>query len=299
VRFFQPAVVAALLVVASATLAYGQKKEIIQMQRDLAILQVEVRDLKTQQGERIAVLEELIKQNLEASNKLNQALGVLERGLAKQGDSVVKPVTSISTQVDSLASQIGALRNAVEALNSRMGKVQQQVQDIQNHLTTLPPPSFGTGSETNAAGTGPAAGVGSAEGLYNAALADYHRGSFETSKMQFDDYLKYYGTTLRAPEAQYYLGDIAYQQRDYASAIRNYDMVLERFPEGSKSPDALYKKGLALMMLNKLPEAAAEFRSVVEKYPNSNIAPNAEAQLAELQGGTAGQKPSPLGRTAP
>jgi tol-pal system protein YbgF len=280
------------LALLSASVAFPQsKQQVMQMQRDLALLQVEVRELKSQQGERMAVLEELIKQNLETTGKLNQAIAVIERSVTQQAESVVKPVTSISSRVDALSGQVGGLRDAVEALNTRLSRMQQQLEDVQNHLTTLPPPSGETG------GAGGNASVSSAQTLYNSALSDFHRGNYDLAQQQFQEYLQLYPQGGQAAEAQYYAGDIAYQQKNFDSAIKNYDMVLERYPEGSKSPDAQYKKGLALMMLNKLPEAAAEFRSVLEKYPNSNVAPNAQAKLEGLQGADSG-KPSPTRRSA-
>jgi tol-pal system protein YbgF len=281
---------AVVLVLAGAP-AYAQKKEIIQLQRDMAILQEIVRQVERQSGERMAVLENLINQNLEATNKLNAAIAVIERTVAKQSDNVVGPVTSTSTKVDSLQSQIAALRDSVDEMSARLSKVQQQVSDVKTHLTTLPPPSLSTDPQGNAGG--PAAAFSSAETIFSAAFSDYTRGNYELARQQFSDYLKYYGNSGRAAEAQYYLGAAFYQDGDYAEAVRQFDMVLERYPVGVISPDAQYKKGLALVKLNRPDEAVREFRAVIEKFPNSNVAPNARAELEQLES----SKPSPTARS--
>ncbi len=252
---------------------------------------IEVRQLKSQSGERMAVIEELTKQNLESTNKINQAMAVLERQMAKQSEALEQPVTSMSTRVETMAGQFGALREAVEALNTRMSRLEQQVDDVKNHLTTLPPPSFDgeqpPGEVTDLSSAGP---------LFDAALGDFHRGNYELSKIQFDDYLRDYGSSLRAIEAQYYLGAIAYSGDDYIEAIRNFDLVLERYQIATITPDAQYKKALSLMKLNRLDEAGTELRSLIEKFPNSTVAPNAEAQLEELR--SFADKPSPTRRSA-
>ena len=129
-----------------------------------------------------------------------------------------------------------------------------------------------------------------------AALGDFHRGNYELSKVQFSDYLRDYSRTLRAVEAQYYLGAIAYSEEDYLEAVRNFDLVMERYQVATITPDAQYKKALSLMKLNRLDEAGSELRSLVERFPNSTVAPNAEAQLEELQSFT--DKPSPTRRSA-
>ena len=109
-RLFRQSFLLALALPLTAGLSFSQNRQQVEMQRDLAILQVEVRELKSQQGERFAVLEELIKQGLQSTSRLNQAIAVIERSVSQQGESVVKPVTSISTRMDTLSSQVSALR---------------------------------------------------------------------------------------------------------------------------------------------------------------------------------------------
>jgi tol-pal system protein YbgF len=273
-----------------ANTAFPQRKEIIELQRDMAILQEVVRQTERQMGERIAVLENLLHQSLEKTDKLNAALAVLERNLAKQTTDVSVPVTSTASRVESLQGQVGSLREVMEEIRTRLGRVEQQVGDIKTQVTTLPPPSYG--GETSPIGAA-AAGSTSAETLFNSAFADYTRGNYVLAREQFEQYLKLYGNTVRAPEAQYYIGDIGYQSGEYDAALRNFDMVLERYPAGVISADAQYKKGMALLRLERAEDAAREFNSVIERYPNSNVAPAAQGQLDILQGSG---KPSPLRR---
>ncbi|MDA1314547.1 MAG: tetratricopeptide repeat protein [Acidobacteria bacterium] len=288
-RFAASLVLPALI---ASSPAFAASREMMELQRDLSIILVEVRQLKTQYGERMAVVEELTKQNLEATNKINQAMAVLERQMAKQSEALEQPVRSMGTRVETMAGQFGALREAVEAINTRMSRLEQQVDDIKNHLTTLPPPSSDGGQPAEQG----AADLSSAGTLFDTALGDFHRGNYELSKIQFDDYLRDYGSSLRAVEAQYYLGAIAYSGDDFLEAIRNFDLVLERYQVASITPDAQYKKALSLMKLNRLDEASAELRSLIQRFPNSTVAPNAEAQLEELR--SFADKPSPTRRSA-
>jgi TolA-binding protein len=266
-------------------------REMLTLQRELSMVLIEVRQLKSQHGERMAVLEELTKQNLEVSNRMNQAMAVLERQVAKQSEALEQPVNSMSTRVENMSNDFRDLRTAVEAINTRVARVQQEIEDIKTHLTTLPPPSF------EGEGAAPAGnGLSSAGTLFDAALGDFHRGNYELSKVQFGNYLRDYSRSLRAVEAQYYLGVIAYSEQDYPEAIRNFDLVMERYQVATITPDAQYKKALSLMKLNRLDEADSELRSLVEQFPNSTVAPNAAAQLEELQG--VSEKPSPTRRSA-
>jgi tol-pal system protein YbgF len=281
-----------LLLLVGAGSAYPQKKEIIQLQRDMAILQEVVRQTERQMGERIAVLENLLQQSLDKTDKLNAAIAVLERNIAKQTTDVSTPVSATASRVETLQGQVGALREVMEEIRTRLGRVEQQVGDIKTQVTTLPPPSFG--SEPGAGAEGSAAtGATSAETLFNSAFADYTRGNYDLAREQFDQYLRLYSNTVRAPEAQYYIGAIAYQNSQYDEALRHFDMVLERYPVGVISADAQFKKGMALLKLERPQDAGREFQAVIDRYPNSNVAPAAQGQIDQLQG--AG-KPSPLRR---
>lgn len=289
-QLFLRRIIPVLFLLLAAGSAFAQKKEIIQLQRDMAILQEVVRQSERQTGERFAVLENLLQQSLDKTDKLNAALAVLERNLAKQTTDVSAPVSATASRVETLQGQVGALREVMEEIRTRLGRVEQQVGDIKTQVTTLPPPSFG--SEPSPDGSAAATGATSAETLFNSAFADYTRGNYVLASEQFDQYLRLYANTVRAPEAQYYMGAIAYQNGKFDESLRHFDMVLERYPVGVISADAQFKKGMALLKLERPQDAAREFRAAVERYPNSNIAPAAQGQLDQLQSG----KPSPLGR---
>jgi tol-pal system protein YbgF len=284
----------ALLLLFGAGSAFPQKKEIIQLQRDMAILQEVVRQMERQTGERIAVLENLLQQSLDKTDKLNAAIAVLERNLAKQTTDVSAPVTNTASRVETLQGQVGGLREVMEEIRTRLGRVEQQVGDIKTQVTTLPPPSFGSEPSPGAPGNAAATGATSAETLFNSAFADYTRGNYDLAREQFDQYLRLYANTVRAPEAQYYIGAIAYQNSQFDEALHDFDMVLERYPVGVISADAQFKKGMALLSLSRPEDAAREFQAVIDRYPNSNVAPAAQGQLDQLQ---SGGKPSPLRRS--
>ena len=59
--------------------------------------------------------KKLTKQNLEVANRMNQAMAVLERQLAKQSESLERPVSSMSTRVENVSNDFRNLRAAVEA----------------------------------------------------------------------------------------------------------------------------------------------------------------------------------------
>jgi tol-pal system protein YbgF len=99
---------------------------------------------------------------------------------------------------------------------------------------------------------------------------------------EFGDYLKYFGTTQFAPNAQYYIGDIYFRRKDYDNAVQAFDAVLEHYQDNSKTADAHLMKGKSLLALGKRDAAAREFKEVTSRYPSSDAAPKARTLLKEL-----------------
>lgn len=284
-----PSVLALVLALAVPAImpAQSTKDRLLEIQRDVALLQGAMMDSDRGNGQKIAALEALMKQNLDAITKLNQALAVIESAVNRQGDQVVGPVVNTAAKVDAMSAQFGGLRDAVEESNSMITRLQREVEDIKTTLTTLPPPgSYGAPEGETGAALG--------DDFFNQAQADFNRGNYDLAKAQFDDFLRLSAGSSRAPEAQYYLGAIAYNQEQYDEAVTQFDLVLERYPVGLISADALFKKAMALNKLGKGPEASKEFQAVIERFPNSSVAPNAQGMLDEIAAG--GAKPSPVRR---
>lgn len=266
-----------LVLVCAAWPAFPVAKEILQLQRDLALLQEQIRTLQRGFDTELAKTQQLLNQNLEASGRLATGIAVLEKAVANQEKVLAAPVATVNTRVDTMASQFQSLRDAVDEMNSRLSKLQQQIVDIKNIVSTVPAPQAAPAPTPQAA----APPVQSAT-LWTNAQRDYQAGNFDLAGPQFADYLKYFPTSEQASEAQFYLGEIFYQQKQYKEAVDAYDLVLERYPEGKRTPDAQYKKGLSLLRMNKRDMAAKEFREVIRRFPRTPAAAQAADALKGL-----------------
>ena len=268
-----------IALVCAAWPAFPVAKEILQLQRDLALLQEQIRTLQTRFDTELAKSQQLLNQNLEASGRLATSIAVLEKSIANQEKVLAAPVATVNSRVDTMASQFQSLRDAVDEMNSRLSKLQQQIADIKNIVSTVPAPQAAPSPTPQA--SAPAPPVQSAT-LWTNAMRDYQAGNYNLAGPQFTDYLKYFGTTEQASEAQFYLGEMFYNQKDYKEAVDAYDLVLERYPEGKKTADAQYKKGMSLLRMNKRDMAAKEFREVIRRFPRTPAATQAADALKGL-----------------
>jgi len=260
------------------------------LQRDVAALQEQVRALQSSLEQKMVQLHTLMQQTFEISAKSSNSVAVLDSAMrdrmGEQQKTMIAPVATMTTKMDQMSADFNGLRESVTDMSDRMNKLQAQITELSNTVRTLsappaPPPS--------AVGTGPVTGTSSVppigmspKQVYETALRDRSGGNLDLAQQGFEEYLRYFSNTDLAPNAQFYLGQIAYDKGDFPGAIRAFDTVLEKFPENNKTPDATFMKGMALLKAGQRDAAAREFLNVATKYPNSEVAAKAKAQRKAL-----------------
>lgn len=82
-----------------------------------------------------------------------------------------------------------------------------------------------------------------------------------------------------ADNAQYWLGEAFYAQKDYPHALGEFRNVIETYPRGNKVPDALLKVGYCYHALGQTDKARAVLEQVVNLYPKTEPAALAAKRL--------------------
>ncbi len=266
-------------------------REIIELQRDVTTLLQGQKDIQTQMTQDHTVQKTLIEQSSDTVNKLNTTMSSLQK-------SVQDVQANSGTRLDTMSTQVQGLSDNLEEIKSRLGKVNQQLVDLQNSVQNIDARLAG-GNPTGAPGGAPSGGGGSpspapgaasapsgpppsADTLYNNGLRDITSGKYDLARSEFVDYLKFYSDTDLASNAQFYLGEIAYSQRQYEQAVSEYDKVISNFPKSFKLAPAHLKKGMALLELNQKTAGVRELRDVVKKYPGTEEERRARAKLKDL-----------------
>ncbi len=196
-------------------------REIIELQRDVTSLLQGQKDLATQVTQDHTVMKTLIEQSNDNVGKLATTMGSLQK-------SVQDVQANSGARLDTMSTQVQGLSDNLEEIKSRLGKLNQQLVDLQNSVQSLdakiagtaPAPATGTATPIASAGAPPSSsvvptGAPSADTLYSNGLRDITSGKYDLARSEFQDYLKYYGDTDLASNAQFYLGEIAYSQKQY------------------------------------------------------------------------------------
>lgn len=268
--------------------ASAVNREMVELQRDVTSLLQGQKDMSTQITQDHTVMRTLIEQSNDTIGKLNGTMGGLQK-------SVQDVQANSGARLDTMSTQVQGLSDNLEEIKSRLGKLNQQLVDIQNTVQGLDAKISGGGSAPAGAapasgpaalpagGGAPAGGAApSADTLYSNGLRDITSGKYDLARAEFADYLKYYGDTDLASNAQFYLGEIAYSQRQYEQAVAEYDKVLTKYPKSFKLAPARLKKGMAELELGQKTAGVRELREVIKRYPGTEEERRARAKLKEL-----------------
>jgi tol-pal system protein YbgF len=278
----------------SPSFAMAQKRDdILSIQRDVAQLQDQIKQLQAGQDQKIAALESLIKQAVDESSKVSSAAAALQRTLGdrlnEQQAQVEAPIAALGTKVDQSGDDLRAARENLADLARRMANLDNKLADISSAVRTLstpatapPPPgaSDSPGASGSAASAAPS-GV-TAESLWKKAVRDYTAAKDKQALSEFADFIKYFPQDTHAAEAQYYMGLIYDHGEQYDDAAQVFEAVAQRYPDSPKAADAMYMKGVEYQKAKSDKKAIAAYRAFLKQYPNHASAVKARARLRTL-----------------
>jgi tol-pal system protein YbgF len=269
--------------------AFAANKDMVALQTQVQALQDQIARLQQSNDERFGAMRSLLEQNTDTLNRLANSLDAVSHSLQTT-------TTDQGGKIDQVSAQVQSLHDSVDELKARLAKVSKQLDDMaaaQQNLQSAPQPGQ-PGATTPQ--QPPQAAAPPPDVLYNNALSDYNGAKYNLAAQEFADYIKYYGNTDLAGNAQYYIADIEYKQGNYQQAVQDYDKVIEQYPSGNKASAAQLKKGYALINIDQREAGIRELRSLIARYPRSLEAQQARDRLRSLGASTTASKPSPTRR---
>lgn len=282
----------AALVAYAPVPARAANKDIVELQTQVQQLMDAVQRLQSTVDAKFGLLQHLIEQTADNANRMSASVDALQKKLDTQSEAT-------SGKVDAVSGQMQSLNDSVDELKTRMAKLDKSIQDLQGQLQNIQnPPAAQPGQQPLPGGTQPVPGPGGApaaqtapagapqapqapplQETYQAGLRDFNTGRFQVAQGEFQDVVTYYPQDDLAGNSQFYLGEIAYQQKDYTTAVKQYNAVLEGFSGSSKASAAQYHKGLALLAQGKRDAGIRELRALIQRHPQTPEATQARNKL--------------------
>jgi tol-pal system protein YbgF len=123
----------------------------------------------------------------------------------------------------------------------------------------------------------------SEQATYDAAIDRLREGNYQEAIEGFQQFLRRYPTNPLAGNAQYWLGEAYYVNRDFAKSRQAFIAMGTNYPDSNRLPDAMLKLGYVYEALDEKAKARQVLQKLVQAYPETQAASLAESRLQSLR----------------
>ena len=143
-----------------------------------------------------------------------------------------------------------------------------------NAATTSQPASSSGGGVLGTLPAGPGATPTSpdARPQFDSAMNLLAKAQYDEARAAFRNFADTYPKDDLAPQALYWVGDIAYVQKDYMGAAQAFAEGIKKYPTSSRGPDSMLKLGQSLIAMGQNKEGCLTLGDLKRKYPKTPAA---------------------------
>ncbi|RMG55186.1 MAG: tol-pal system protein YbgF [Gammaproteobacteria bacterium] len=239
-----------------------------------------------------------------AQGNLEQRVERLERVMQSRA------LMEMQQRIDALEDEVARLRGQNEELAHALENLKLRQREL--YLDTdrrlqaleaggLPPATPGKTGGAAAAATAPPAASAAAAGssvaasavtgvpsdaerkAYKDAFELLKQGRYQRAIEAFSAFLKQYPNSGYAANAQYWLGEAYYVNKQYKPALEAFRKVVEHYPDSNKVPDARLKLGFTHYELGQWKSARKELEALVREEKGTSIARLAAKRLKRMK----------------
>jgi tol-pal system protein YbgF len=99
----------------------------------------------------------------------------------------------------------------------------------------------------------------------------------------FRNYIKKHPKSPLAANAQYWIGEVMYSERNYSNAVDEFVKVLQNYRKSDKAPDAAIKLGFSFYELKNWVYARRALEDVKRYFPRTKAAALATQRIAKMK----------------
>ena len=214
-------------------------------------------------------------------NDLDARVSKVERVVSNQS------LVQLAQQLDTLQAEVRDLHGQIDDLQNQNRQLRKQQHDFYADINRR---IGGGGHGGSAAGDGSPAppadgspGVSSTErSVYGQAFDALKAGNYSVAIGGFQSFLSQYPSSPLAPNAEYWLGEAHYVNRDLAAAESAFQAVLDKWPRSSKAPDAMLDLANTQLAQGKTAKGRATLQQVVSQFSGTDAASRAQTRLKQL-----------------
>jgi len=242
--------------------------------------------------------------NTATAATLEQRLQRLERILKNQSlADIVLKLQQLQQEVQQLRGEVELQNHTMDALNTRQRDLYL---DIDQRLSRLQPGTASAPASVPVAPTLPVTPAAVSEkppvsppapaktqatpppdpkqeaAAYQKAFNLLKQGRYKESITSFRTFLKKYPGGNYEDNAQYWLGEASYVNRDFDTALNEFSKVVEGYPQSTKVPGALLKSGYIYYEKRDWAKAREMFMRLNQEHPGGTEARLAAKRLERM-----------------
>lgn len=132
---------------------------------------------------------------------------------------------------------------------------------------------------------------GEPEEDYKKAMELYEKKEYKKARKVLEEFFNIYPGSKYTDDAQFYLAECYFYNKDYESALMEYNFLLENFPESKHRELAYLRRAVCLEKLSpreerdqeKTMEAISAYEEFITRFPYSKYVKDAEEGIKRLR----------------
>lgn len=203
--------------------------------------------------------------------------------LATRVDQLRAETQALRGEIETLAFQAEGAANRQRELYVDLDTRLQALEESQRRLEVLQPaPVAVSGLPDDEPAPALPVLAGSDQDNYQRAFDLLRDGRYGESATAFEQFLAVFPSSPLADNAQYWLAETYYVQRQFTTALPAFQKVIDGYPDSAKLPDALLKIGFCNYELQQWGEAQDALQRVAREFPATTAARMATQRLERM-----------------
>jgi tol-pal system protein YbgF len=187
-------------------------------------------------------------------------------------------MTLLKAQITQTEEQIKEIKNRLNTLEGRIGEAKKKVEEPskESQLQTSQPPKPALPKDKVS--------------LYESAYDSFKDKQYKEAREKFETFMKEFPQDELADNAQFWIAETYYGEKDFEGAILAYEAVLKKYPKSEKAPGALLKQGFSFIEIGDKKTGKTILEKVIDLYPDYREADLAKKKIEEIEKGTGKKK---------
>lgn len=195
---------------------------------------------------------------------------------------IEKTLKDLTTEKELLKAQIAGLETQVRAMKERLaaadGTAAKPAEGTKETAETPQKPADAAAQQPQ-----PDNGADAAQKPYDAAYQLFKDKKYKESREKFEAYIKENPKTDLTDNAQFWIAETYYSDKDYENAILAYETLLKKYPNSDKAVSGMLKQGFAFIEIGDAKTGRIILNRLIEAHPASKEAETARKKISDTE----------------